>query len=371
MAAETVAVASSPPSELGPALRLTEHVQAIAPFLPLALVSRHALLRIEALPAALPDRLPKMRHSMIECRLSRNPSDARTQRAVHEQVDLAWKIAPEELAGFEGIPGETWEALARFGRAWAAAGSSDPIREVYLAGLELDLDRSPNHGILPAVFFCFGRCDAGTTFAILEALLESFGGRSPGIGAACRRCIEALPSGAGVNYAGLMLSRRSDALRLGVEHVLPLDRILPYLDAIGWKGSRASLAGFFDSLPEVLASCAPVLAMDVGQHVERRLGIELLLAHPEALRNNRLQRLLDHLVKLRLCAPRERDAILRWPSGRWAAQSPLAAAQGNPSWCDRFLEVGRRHPERFVSHVKLVCTARGGLEAKCYLEATS
>jgi hypothetical protein len=359
---------------------LADHLARVCRFLPPSLVSPGALKRIEALPRVLPAALPPMRHSIFECRLSTSAG-----RKAREQVDLAWKYRPQALAGLaaswrqagsgeDGGGAPTWRMLARFAEAFDRDAPS-PLREVHLVGLELDLDRSPDEATLPALFFCFGLCDRAKTAGVLDVLLtifeqeieeEEIQEQEIQVPATWRRCVDALPDGAGVNYLGLMLGRPGNAVRLGIEQIRPQERILPYLDAIGWTGDRGALAGFLRGLPAALATSAPVVAIDVGEHVEGRIGLEFLLAHDGAVSGDHARVLLDHLVHRGLCRPEARDGMLAWPS------SPRAPA---PSWYERFAG-GRRgnvddEPERFTSHVKIVVDPTGELEAKGYLEATT
>jgi hypothetical protein len=130
-------------------------------------------------------------------------------------------------------------------------------------------------------------------------------------------------------------------------------RAIPtYLRDTGWPRPADAVDAFLGTLDGDLATTTPVVALDVHESVAPRVGLEFILAHPQAVLADRARTLLDHLVGLELCTPTQRDAALAWPS----SHGPYDAFMGRPA--------------RRISHVKIVCGANDSLEAKCYLEAS-
>jgi hypothetical protein len=317
---------------------LAEHLAAIGPALPAELVALDALCRIEALP----DSLPPFRHCVFECRLG----DGRAP------VDFAWKYTPDDLRASARFPaGETWARFARFRSAWIEPGTPLASR-IRAIGLEFDLDTPPTPSTHPSIFFGFGDHDPVRTLRTIASLLALFDRpQTAESRAALLRCIRALPPGSGVTYVGLMLGRDAPGLRLGLQGMG--QRSIPtYLRDTGWPRPPDAVDAFLRTLHGDLATATPVVALDVHESVAPRVGLELILAHPQAVRADRARTLLDHLVGLELCTPVQRDAALVWPS----SHSPYDAFMGRPA--------------RRISHVKIVCGANDSLEAKCYLEAS-
>jgi hypothetical protein len=316
---------------------LADHVAAIGPLLPAELVPPAAIARIKALP----DSLPPFRWSVFECRLG----DGRAP------VDFAWKYTPADLQESARLPvGEAWRRFARFRTAWVEPCSSF-ARHIRAIGLEFDLDKRPGPATLPSIFFGFADHDPDRTRRTIDSLLELFDRpQTAASRAAFLRCARALPAASGITYVGLMLGRDTPGLRLGLQG-MGRRSIVPYLREAGWPRAPDQLETFLRTLEGDLATSTPVVALDVHDAVAPRVGLEFILAHPQAVRADRARTLLDHLVGLGLCTALHRDAALAWPSSR----SPYDVFMGQPA--------------RTISHVKIVCSADGSLGAKCYLEA--
>lgn len=340
--------------------RLSATLDAFAPFLPPALVPAAALERARAtsgrLPAPLTDRL------CLECRL--RGDDPRTDLVVGVERAGAAILAGGDAA----LPlhpsfaeREPWVRLREFCREWLAPGS--PLhRAVERLWLEFDIpataDGDADAAPLPGVFIDLATPAAGASPEISRALGALLGrGLPAAVGNGLERCLAALPAGAAVPYAGVLIPRGTDLVRLCVSG---LDEVsLPgYLWAVGWPGSHVALRGLLARLRapggQEAAPTLSLLHLDVGAAgALPKIGLELAFARPDQLRGRlREEPFLALLVEEGWCAPEKRDALLAWPG---AAVTRLP----HELWPSLAL--------RQVAHVKLALAGDGVAEAKAYL----
>ena len=130
------------------------------------------------------------------------------------------------------------------------------------------------------------------------------------------------------------------------------DQLLGYLRAIGWPGSTEDVEDVLHSISQHLYLLAVDLDLDGG--VGPRLGIECFAGREYSLANvlnvyPNWEPLLEQLVRLGLCLPNERDALLAWPGYTFRELVfPSVFFRG-------------------LNHVKVVWTPPGVVYAKAYL----
>jgi hypothetical protein len=324
-------------------LGLDAHLDTLAELASQALISDEARARLRGLGC----KLPPFRHGIFECRLA----------ADEPQVDFCCKYGAGDL--LDVVPPTAdpiWRLLGDLSRE---LGRPDSVigRSVDLLGLEFDVDQRAAVGP-PSLFFAFSGEDTETSLQALDAIVAHVqGGLDIGCRDRLRHCATALPPGAHFNYVGLMLGRQQRALRIGIERITPQASILEYLARVGWDGPIGALRTFLSSLPAPLQRSTPVVALDVGERIGQRVGLEFLLCHDQAVREGRAREMLDHLVDLGLCSAEKRTAVLAWPE---------------PSWCERFLgQPAEPGLHRIISHVKLSWSGDAEPRAKVYLETTA
>ncbi|MBU2510106.1 hypothetical protein KJ966_02170 [bacterium] len=128
------------------------------------------------------------------------------------------------------------------------------------------------------------------------------------------RCFASLPPGTIIDHAAIMLSRTPDVMRLNVAH-LSEELLYDYLEKIG-LGHR-----ILDIQPRLSTYCGfidhMVLALDVGEEIYPRIGIELRMPKIglELATQKNWYPFLDYLVKENLCTKEKRDGLVSW-SGR-------------------------------------------------------
>lgn len=272
------------------------------------------------IPAAL------TRAAYLECRLL----------AGLDPVDLIFRVeraGAEILAGrHPGVDparllacGPAWRAVADFCRAWL--DGDDPawalVRHLWL---ELDLDDPgpPGRSPLPPPSVFVALDDDATaamgTDAVLDLVAHVIHPLAPfamdaDTRARLRGVLERRPPGAAVPYAGVMLSRPRQAVRLYLSRV-PGAAVPGLLNEVGWPEDQGRMAA------EVVAAMRDAGAPEVGMlHLDvlegallPRLGVEYTLERQAQIRGRVAEQpFLDALAQRGLCEPGRRDALLSWP----------------------------------------------------------
>jgi hypothetical protein len=313
--------------------------------------------------------LPPIHRGIFECRLNGNTS----------QVDLSQSILVRESESallIEWITGvistsdrpvhPAWSLVRDFCIRWADSSSPlhDSVRNIWL---EFDLDGLTPSLPPPSLFIGLRReTSASEAYIVAEKALDMFLGESGLIPLRdnLHRCFETCPDIAFVNQVGVMLSRRTDALRVCIQDLAP-NQIIPYLLQVGWprpvdelEHLMAGLISFSDHIIMV--------DIDVSARVHPKVGLEFSVEHkPE--NKPRWAAFLDDLVERELCTSEKKDALLAWPG---VAEPPKSSA---PWPMPLIIESLSQPPDcfsvftRLLSHVKIVYQPQQPFEAKGYL----
>jgi hypothetical protein len=272
------------------------------------------------IPAAL------SRAAYLECRLRGGPGP----------VDLIFRVereGAEILAGRNPVigpghlrgGGPAWEAVSALCAAWLD-GRQAAWALVRHLWIELDLDAPAAPGAPPvpppSIFLALdddatAAMDADALLATVETVLAPLqpGGMDAASRARIRDVLRRRPPGAAVPYAGIMLSRARQAVRIYLSRV-PGAAVPALLDEVGWPEEEtrdtARVLGAVD------AGTAPALGMlhlDVLEGaLLPRLGLEYTLERRAQVRGEIVERaFVERLVECGLCAPERRDALLAWP----------------------------------------------------------
>jgi hypothetical protein len=288
------------------------------------LVGEEARARLLWVAGRIPAALT--RAAYLECRLREGP----------EPVDLIFRVeraGAEILAGrHPGVDparllacGPAWRAVADFCRAWLD-GEGPEWALVRHLWLELDLDDPGIAGAPPlpppSVFVALDD-DATvsmTTDEVLSLVARVVQPLAPGAmdddtRARLRGVLERRPAGAAVPYAGVMLSRPRQAVRVYLSRVAGAD-VPGLLNEVGWPEDQGRMAA------EVVAEMAAAGAPEVGMlHLDvlegallPRLGVEYTLERRAQIRGRVAeQAFLEALAERGLCDAQRRDALLSWP----------------------------------------------------------
>jgi hypothetical protein len=291
----------------------------------------------------------------FECRLG-----ARQSR-VDFHVGVLQRITPNLPENFRAHP--AWRFMDDFCREWVEPGSALE-RGISHVVLEFDIRLHAAPVPVPCVFLALKPEVSRDAQGLIEIILRKLGvPHASGLRAMVRRCLDALPSGAGISYLGAMVSRATELIRLNVAGMAP-DIFLDYLGRIGWTGPVNELDS---SARRAMAHVDYIeLAFDLSDVVLPRIGLECFL-RKQPPEEPRWPALLDHLVAEELCSRAKRQALLSWPGllqrstlpGAW----PRSLMWGELFLQDRAWSVFMRR----LNHVKLVHEAGRPVEAKAYL----
>jgi hypothetical protein len=332
------------------------YLEANRPFFPPALLPAVALARLEPVAALLPPAA----NLALECHLHQ---DAIYVDFIPQFIRPGGSVAV--LA--RGDPdGSGWPAVRDFCASWLRPDS--PLaRDVHAIWLEFDLGAEPAGPSQPSIFVGFAgaakRAGYGPLVETAVAALQP-GLLSPAFSLKLAACFAALPAGADLFSIGFMLARGYDRARVCIGH-LPPGELLPYLHQVGWPGPWAAAA-------DLVANLAPLvdeygLALDLGDSLSPKLGVECYLFEPSPRRESRWALLFDYLIGTGCCAPAKADALLRWPGRHFHGMTPAEIAElrtNAPSLAPRLQNLLTRR----ISHVKLVLEPGQAPQAKAYLE---
>ncbi len=318
--------------------------------------------RISAL-TAIAGTLPPVHRAGFECRLSDHDDRVDLQQGI-----LSTDGEPSRLVDFlgdAGAPGAAWERVHRFAQRWATPGDvlHDAVSELWLE-LDMAITAGPRPVPEPSVFAVLdpSRLDRALSGAqaVLQTLLDDEQARS--LGPVVTRLHRECSGPARVSHIGLMLGRRSAALRVHISE-LPLRDLHPYLQRIGWGGDAAST----EALARTLLDHGDllVLCLDIVGELTPSAGLECFFAQRHGL-DPRWRTLLERLTTLGLCAPEKAEALLRWPGS-------VTPIDDHARWPDDLLVQSLIRPpdvlgaiDRRLSHVKLVCPPDAPPAAKAY-----
>jgi len=240
-----------------------------------------------------------------------------------------------------------WQRFRTFCESWS---DSALLRQTSNVWLEFDRSRHSVPVLRPSVFFGVHRAKDSQRLAEAGVNLLRGGSLPAHLAHALSHCFSALPTNARVFQVGVMLSRKNTPVRLCVIG-LTRDQLLDYLLAVGWPGSTKNVQDILHSVSyHHLLAVTFDLDSGVGG-VGPRLGIECHMGREYRLVNvyPKWQVFLEQLVRVGLCLPSERDALLRWPG--YTVRDVIL-----PSLFFRGL-----------NHVKVVWEPPGFVYAKAYL----
>lgn len=348
----------------------SEYLGPLAPHVPAALIAPAGFSRITEVAGLLPGGLAGETFG-FECKLDEAPSRgdfllcvtaASNGRESLAQLDPAvgWQ---EALAAHP-----VWRRVQDFATSWADPAS--PLhRRVDNVWLEFDVAPEALEVPAPSLFFAPLDKGAAESLAVTTLALERLSGgpRSPELSRPLAACFEALPQGARVFQVGAMLARSTPAVRLCIDGLTPV-RLAEYLHRVGWEGSleawehaTGELSGLVDEV---------CLAIDVGQSVGPKLGLELYFARGvQPAQEPRWRTLLERLVQRGLCTSAKCEAVLAWPGlskessegETWPEGLRRTASFLGPRALSVFV--------RALHHIKVSYLSGRPLEAKVYLAA--
>lgn len=283
--------------------------------------ARERVIRVAGrIPAAL------TRAAYLECRLRDGPGPVDLIfRVEKEGAEILAGRNPAIGAGSLRGGGAAWDAVRALCAAWLDGGHPAwaLVRHLWL---ELDLDAPAGPGAppvpSPSVFLAFdddatAAMDADALLALLDVVLAPLvpDGMDADTRARLRGVLLRRPPGAAVPYAGLMLSRPRQAVRVYLSRV-PGAAVPGLLDQVGWPEEETrDAARVLGALHAGVSPQLGMLHLDVLEGaLLPRLGLEYTLERRPQVRGRVVERpFVDRLVECGLCRPERRDALLAWP----------------------------------------------------------
>jgi hypothetical protein len=278
---------------------------AVRPHLAPALVDDGAFTRITRASRFF----PPLSGAILECRLAEGDGDADLSLrllAADGGRERFGRTADDPPVPAAWLRATEWRRVDALCRAWADARS--PLHEhVETLWLEFDGPTLARAVPRPCVFFSTPALDAGPLHALIGDALEVLLGAPPSSAtrASLRRCLDALPDGAGLAFVGVMLARATGSVRVCLR--MRAGEVMQYLVAVGWNHPTAQVAWVLEQAAP-LPAAEVVLTLDVGETILPTVGIEVR-ADP----SGEWGPILGRLVTLGLCAPHKARAALRWP----------------------------------------------------------
>lgn len=267
-----------------------------------------------------------------------------------------------------------WNNIHKFSKDWNRETS--PLYErVNNVWLEFDVDRAVTDIPLPSCFFGpepihstssssnLSHPQRWITQNALKLLIDR--DISPQVESQLFKCIDLLPSEAFVFQIGVMLSRKSDLIRICLRNITPQE-ILEYLRKIDWKGSFEQLELLLNQISDLTQRID--LDIDVGENVKSKIGLECYLNRQPKF-EPRWKNFLDYLVEKQLCLSEKRDSLLAYP-GYIRQKDYRDLWPGNLLKLSQIL--GTEYERIFFTglhHIKITYQESKILEAKGYLYA--
>jgi hypothetical protein len=333
---------------------INEIFKELIPYIPGELVSSEIIERIKTLNQKLP--APLTTAGGFECRLGKNEPSADWQICInlsdYGREVLADKTDKGKLDDtlFNTIQ---WQHIRKFASYW-----SDPVSSLYKRTnniwLEFDLESLEKKVPVPGLFFNIipetGDFSKEDIYDCIIDGLTCLRGKSlrKKIRDNLRLCLHALPEGARMVYAALMMSRGTEAVRV----VIDIDKELlkDYLAHIKFPDSTQELMELVEELSQFVGFFR--YNLDISHRVLPKTGIECFLQSKEEKKKPDLEGFLEHLVSRSLCTPGKCAALLNW-TGYSRTIFPF--------------DFYHSYIFRKISHIKIVYQKAFPPEAKAYI----
>lgn len=347
----------------------------VEPYMPHQLVSPKNLSCISAIARMLPGDITNF--FGFECRLGTSSSRAdfllTTAKSESGRGILSGDHATIKLPEIL-YTNPVWNCIQNFCRHWA-----DPISPLYEKvdniWLEFDVDSQLPQIPVPSFFWGSKTIKASHSNTILpkltthpqqwltETALPLLLNQllSVQVEQKLFECLDSLPTQAYIFQMGVMLARKSDAVRICVRDITP-PQIPEYLTRIGWRGSVSDIKALILKLSNLVERID--LDLDVSSTILPKLGLE---CYVQIKPDSKGLQFLDYLVDAGLCLPEKRDALVAYPGHIHERLNRELWPQHLRHFSD-FLE-GRVLSTFFrtIHHIKVIYQPDRALEAKAYL----
>lgn len=293
-------------------VRLDSSLERLEPHLPAALMAPGSLPRIRQAAGFFP--VFAVDFFGFECRLGSDPPGL-PDCALNLTPDGARLLAGRHSTDLSGELGNgAWSRLRGFYQQWG-----DTRQPAYAdAGCTwLELDTSAG-APAPNLLFGYWPRTQGSQRSpewLADTILPLLLGRPPAprLRHNLLHCLEACPPETGDFQIGFMLSRSLQAVRLCLFD-LPPGEVFPYLERIGWGGSRDELGRYLEAFRPHADFVG--LHLDIGEEIYPHAGVEpnfnagCWTRQPQT--EPRWHGQLEQLLALGLMTEEQRRALLGW-----------------------------------------------------------
>jgi Rps23 Pro-64 3,4-dihydroxylase Tpa1-like proline 4-hydroxylase len=347
---------------------LTEYLTLVKPYVSSQLIDTESWFHIEAIANLLPSQLTNF--FGFECRLGTEAAKADFLLCIGA-AEVGQKILTSESALCDSLLKEpVWQQIRNFTSCWQ--NQTLPLHSnVDNIWLEFDVDGHLDQAPIPSCFFGSQTIHAASSTHtwVTQNAIQLLRGHSLPLAVEKQlfKCLEALPTNVYVFQVGLMLARRSDMVRICLRGISP-GQIIDYLSQIGWSGSTDGLKTLLEELSIYVERID--LDLDVGETgVAAKIGLECYLTLQPKY-EPRWMSFLDYLLKVGLCLPQKRDALLTYPGY-------VREKNHRNQWPSHLLKLsqflGPNHENVFMRglhHIKVVYQSERAIEAKAYCWVT-
>ncbi len=270
---------------------------------------------------------------------------------------------------------QEWQRVSKLVKYWGEK-ESEIYEKILGLWFEFDIIDSTNKTPIPSIFLhtvSIKNKDIQNINWLTEKTLPALMGQNipEKLEKNLLNCIKNLPEKASLFNIGIMLSRPTYGIRVVVKRLQP-NKIIPYLEKLGWKDKNDQLKNLISELENEATRL--VLSFDILQDgVGPKIGIECGFypkKHDEYAPESRWKNLLEYLVEKGLCLDHKKDALLNFISGMETEISTLT--NGNEPL---LISTKIDDPEykntlvRQIGHIKIVYYPDKPLEAKAYYGA--
>jgi len=270
---------------------------------------------------------------------------------------------------------QEWQRVSKLVKCWGEK-ESEIYEKILGIWFEFDVIDSTNETPVPSIFLhtvSIKNKDLQNINWLTEKTLPALMGQNipEKLEKNLLNCIKNLPEKASLFNIGIMLSRPTYGIRAVVKRLRP-NKIIPYLEKLGWEDKNDELKNLINELENEATRL--VLSFDILQDgVGPKIGIECGFypkKHDEYAPEPRWKNLLEYLVEKGLCLDHKKDALLDFISGMQTEISTLT--NGNEPLLISTKIGDAEHKNalvRQIGHIKIVYYPDRPLEAKAYYGA--
>ncbi|MBD2387082.1 hypothetical protein [Cylindrospermum sp. FACHB-282] len=360
---------------------LGNYLATLAPYIPSQLISNENINNIQKIAQVIPSAITTF--FGFECQLGIQKAQAdflicldasEAGRKILGEDDYVVKL-PDFL-----MQHHIWNRIYEFGKHWNN-DTSALYEKVNNMWLEFDVDDSHPDIPVPSCFFgpqpvyapahtysdtpAYLYPHTWISQIALKLLLKQ--DLSSAVEHQLFQCFDLLPKNAYVFQVGVMLARKSDAVRICIRNISP-EEILNYLEQLNWSGSIEQLSIILNELSSLVTRID--LDLDIGEVISPKIGLECYF-EKQPKQEPKWQLFLDYLVDVGLCISEKRDALLEYP-GYIRENSNQDLFPSNLLKISRIM--GPQYEWIFLKglhHIKVVFQSSESLQAKAYLFASN